>query len=70
MDIGAAKMANTPESFDVLVMENLYGDILSDVAAMITGSVGLTGSANIGDNFAMFETIHDSAPRRANSESC
>ena len=65
VDIGAAKMANAPESFDVLVMENLYGDILSDVAAMITGSVGLAGSANIGDNFAMFEAIHDSAPRRA-----
>lgn len=65
VDIGAAKMANTPESFDVIVMENLYGDILSDVAAMITGSVGLAGSANIGENFAMFEAIHGSAPRRA-----
>ena len=65
VDIGAAKMANTPEAFDVLVMENLYGDILSDVAAMITGSVGLAGSSNIGENFAMFEAIHGSAPRRA-----
>lgn len=65
VDIGAAKMANTPESFDVIVMENLYGDILSDVAAMITGSVGLAGSSNIGENFAMFEAIHGSAPRRA-----
>ena len=65
VDIGAAKMANTPEDFDVIVMENLYGDILSDVAAMITGSVGLAGSANIGENFAMFEAIHGSAPRRA-----
>jgi isocitrate dehydrogenase len=65
VDIGAAKMANTPENFDVLVMENLYGDILSDVAAQITGSVGLAGSANIGENFAMFEAIHGSAPRRA-----
>jgi len=65
VDIGAAKMANTPEDFDVLVMENLYGDILSDVAAMITGSVGIAGSANIGENFAMFEAIHGSAPRRA-----
>jgi isocitrate dehydrogenase len=59
-------MASTPEVFDVLVMENLYGDILSDVAAQITGSVGLAGSANIGENFAMFEAIHGSAPRRAN----
>ena len=65
VDIGAAKMANTPENFDVIVMENLYGDILSDVAAQITGSVGLAGSSNIGDNFAMFEAIHGSAPRRA-----
>src|SRR5436190_12935016 len=65
VDIGAAKMANTPEAFDVIVMENLYGDILSDVAAQITGSVGLAGSANIGLLCAMFEAIHGSAPRRA-----
>lgn len=65
VDIGAAKMADTPEAFDVIVMPNLYGDILSDVAAQIAGSVGLAGSANIGDNVAMFEAIHGSAPRRA-----
>ncbi len=65
VDIGAAKMADTPEAFDVIVMENLYGDILSDVAAQIAGSVGLAGSSNIGENFAMFEAIHGSAPRRA-----
>jgi len=65
VDIGAAKLATSPESFDVLVMENLYGDILSDVTAQMTGSVGLGGSANIGDEFAMFEAIHGSAPRRA-----
>ena len=65
MDIGAAKMADTPEAFDVIVMPNLYGDILSDVAAQIAGSVGLAGSANIGDQCAMFEAIHGSAPRRA-----
>jgi len=46
-------------------MPNLYGDILSDVAAQIAGSVGLAGSANIGENIAMFEAIHGSAPRRA-----
>jgi isocitrate dehydrogenase len=65
VDIGAAKLADTPEAFDVIVMPNLYGDILSDVAAQIAGSVGLAGSANIGDRCAMFEAIHGSAPRRA-----
>ncbi len=65
VDIGAAKLADTPEAFDVIVLPNLYGDILSDVAAQISGSVGLAGSANIGDHGAMFEAIHGSAPRRA-----
>ncbi|NAY91999.1 NADP-dependent isocitrate dehydrogenase [Muricauda sp. JGD-17] len=65
VDIGAAKLADTPENFDVIVMPNLYGDVLSDVAAQITGSVGLAGSANIGESCAMFEAIHGSAPRRA-----
>jgi isocitrate dehydrogenase len=65
VDIGAAKLADTPEAFDVVVMPNLYGDILSDVAAQIAGSVGLAGSSNIGLKYAMFEAIHGSAPRRA-----
>lgn len=65
IDIGAAKLADTPERFDVIVLPNMYGDILSDVAAQIAGSVGLAGSANIGDQCAMFEAIHGSAPRRA-----
>lgn len=65
LDIGAAKLADTPEVFDVLVMPNLYGDVLSDVAAQIAGSVGLAGSANIGEHVSMFEAIHGSAPRRA-----
>ena len=65
VDIGAAKLADTPTAFDVIVLPNLYGDILSDVAAQITGSVGLGGSANIGPHGAMFEAIHGSAPRRA-----
>jgi isocitrate dehydrogenase len=65
IDIGAAKMADTPEAFDVIVMPNLYGDVLSDIAAQITGSVGLAGSANIGEECSMFEAIHGSAPRRA-----
>jgi isocitrate dehydrogenase len=68
VDIGAAKLADTPEVFDVIVMPNLYGDILSDIAAQITGSVGLGGSANIGDGFAMFEAIHGSAPDIAGSD--
>jgi isocitrate dehydrogenase len=62
VDIGAAKLADTPEAFDVIVMQNLYGDILSDVAAQITGSVGMAGSSNVGESVAMFEAIHGSAP--------
>lgn len=62
VDIGAARLADTPAAFDVIVMPNLYGDILSDVAAQITGSVGLAPSANIGEHCAMFEAIHGSAP--------
>jgi isocitrate dehydrogenase len=68
VDIGAAKLADTPEAFDVVVLPNLYGDILSDVAAQIAGSVGLAGSANIGVHSAMFEAIHGSAPRRAGQD--
>ncbi|MFC4149489.1 NADP-dependent isocitrate dehydrogenase [Micromonospora mangrovi] len=62
VDIGAARLADTPEDFDVIVTPNLYGDVLSDVAAQIAGSVGLAGSANIGEHAAMFEAIHGSAP--------
>jgi isocitrate dehydrogenase len=62
IDIGTAKIASSPERFDVIVTENLYGDIISDVAAEVSGSVGLAGSSNIGTNFAMFEAIHGSAP--------
>lgn len=62
IDIGTALIADDPERFDVVVTLNLYGDIISDVAAQICGSVGLAGSANIGANFAMFEAIHGSAP--------
>ncbi len=68
VDIGAAKLADTPEAFDVIVMPNLYGDVLSDVAAQIAGSVGLAPSANIGEHCAMFEAIHGSAPRRAGQD--
>jgi len=68
VDIGAAKLADNPGQFDLIVMPNLYGDILSDVAAEIAGSVGLAGSANIGEHCAMFEAIHGSAPRRAGQD--
>jgi isocitrate dehydrogenase len=68
VDIGAAKLADKPEQFDVVLLPNLYGDILSDVAAEIAGSVGLAGSANIGMKSAMFEAIHGSAPRRAGQD--
>jgi isocitrate dehydrogenase len=62
IDIGAAKLADAPQLFDVIVTENLYGDIISDIAAEVAGSVGLGGSANIGESCAMFEAIHGSAP--------
>ncbi len=62
VDIGMAKVATIPEHFDVIVTENLYGDILSDIVAQASGSVGLAGSSNIGSNYAMFEAVHGSAP--------
>ncbi len=62
IDIGSARLANNPENYDVIVTANLYGDIISDIAAEIGGSVGMCGSANIGKNVAMFEAIHGSAP--------
>src|SRR4029077_19286060 len=65
VDIGAAKLADTPEAFDVVVLPNLYGDILSEVVAELAGSVGLAGSANIGEICAMFEALQGAAPRPA-----
>lgn len=62
IDIGSALIADQPQLFDVIVTPNLYGDIISDIAAQISGSVGLAGSANIGQNISMFEAIHGSAP--------
>ena len=62
IDIGSARLATKPEIFDVVVTLNLYGDIVSDVVAEMTGSVGLAGSSNIGERYAMFEAIHGSAP--------
>ncbi len=68
IDIATARVAASPQNFDVIVTTNLYGDIISDVAAEISGSVGLAGSANIGNEYAMFEAIHGSAPDIANQD--
>lgn len=65
IDIGSARIACRPQDFDVIVTENLYGDIISDIASEASGSVGIAGSANLGDKYAMFEAIHGSAPRMA-----
>ena len=62
IDIASARLATRPEDYDVIVTSNLYGDIISDIAAELAGSVGMAGSANIGTNVAMFEAIHGSAP--------
>ncbi|HEU0152778.1 MAG TPA: NADP-dependent isocitrate dehydrogenase [Arenimonas sp.] len=62
IDIGTARVATRPRDFDVIVTPNLYGDILSDVAAEVAGSIGLAPSANIGYGAAMFEAVHGSAP--------
>lgn len=62
IDIGSAKIATAGEKFDVVVTLNLYGDILSDIAAEVAGSIGMAPSANIGQYGAMFEAVHGSAP--------
>ncbi|MFP4409504.1 MAG: NADP-dependent isocitrate dehydrogenase [Spirochaetaceae bacterium] len=62
IDIGTARLATEPERYDVIVTPNLYGDIISDVVAEVSGSVGMAGSANVGTEMAMFEAIHGSAP--------
>ena len=65
IDIMTAKLIDPKrrQSFQVLVLPNLYGDILTDEAAEMQGGVGTAGSANVGDEYAMFEAIHGSAPR-------
>lgn len=68
IDIGAARVAAKPDTLDVVVTPNLYGDIISDVAAQVSGSVGLGGSANVGHTSAMFEAIHGSAPKWAGKD--
>ena len=62
IDIASARLATRPHDYDVVVTSNLYGDIISDIAAELAGSVGMAGSANIGTNVSMFEAIHGSAP--------
>ncbi len=62
IDIGTARVATQPNRYDVIVTLNLYGDIISDVTAELTGSVGMAGSANIGEHISMFEAVHGSAP--------
>jgi isocitrate dehydrogenase len=62
IDIGTALLATRPDQYDVIVTMNLYGDIISDVVAQVAGSVGMAGSANVGESYAMFEAIHGSAP--------
>ncbi len=58
-------LVKNPERYDVLVAENLFGDIISDLAAQLVGGMGFAPSGNIGDNFALFEPTHGSAPKYA-----
>lgn len=59
------QLVQKPELYDVLVLPNLYGDIISDLCAGLVGGLGITAGANIGDNCAMFEAVHGSAPKYA-----
>lgn len=65
VDAMSMKLVQSPENYDVLVMPNLYGDILSDLCAGLVGGLGIAPGANIGDDAAVFEPIHGSAPKRA-----
>jgi isocitrate dehydrogenase (NAD+) len=69
VDIMAANLVNpqVQSDFRVILAPNLYGDILTDEAAQLQGGVGTAGSGNIGDQYAMFEAIHGSAPRMVSS---
>lgn len=62
IDNMAMQMVMDPQQFDVIVTTNLFGDVLSDLASGLVGGLGVTGAANIGDNAAMFEAVHGSAP--------
>ncbi|MDI6709655.1 MAG: isocitrate/isopropylmalate dehydrogenase family protein [Thermoanaerobacterales bacterium] len=63
VDAMSMKLVQSPEKYDVLVMPNLYGDILSDLAAGLVGGLGVAPGANIGDEIAVFEPVHGSAPK-------
>jgi isocitrate dehydrogenase (NAD+) len=65
VDAMSMKLVQNPENYDVLVMPNMYGDILSDLAAGLVGGLGIAPGANIGEDGAVFEPIHGSAPKRA-----
>ena len=63
IDIATAQLIKRPESFDVIVTTNLFGDILSDESAQLVGGLGVAAGANIGDHYGMFEPVHGSAPK-------
>ena len=65
IDIGLAKLVDAPEDFDMVLMPNLYGDVATDILGLMTGSVGIAPGANVGEDIAMYEAIHGSAPRHA-----
>jgi len=62
IDAGCMKLVQQPERFDVLLLENLYGDVVSDLCAGLVGGLGVVPGANIGDDRAVFEAVHGSAP--------
>jgi len=62
VDAAAMNLIRNPQEFDVIVTTNMFGDILSDEAAQVVGGLGIAASGNIGDNFAIFEPVHGSAP--------
>ena len=68
VDAACMRMVMVPETFDVMLMENLYGDILSDLAAGLVGGLGLVPGANLGPTAAVFEAVHGSAPDIAGSD--
>ncbi len=62
IDAGCMKLVQDPTKFDVLLLENLYGDVVSDLCAGLVGGLGVVPGANIGDDYAVFEAVHGSAP--------
>jgi isocitrate/isopropylmalate dehydrogenase len=68
IDNMALQLIKRPESFDVIVTTNLFGDIISDEAAQLVGGLGIASGANMGDNYAMFEPVHGSAPKYAGQD--